>query len=81
MEKENQEKFQCPECESKIIRFRFIVSTKDKNNPYANVMRSLGYAGVDETSPLFKTGVASTLRNRAYESPLIALQRIMGVPK
>ena len=51
------------------------------NNPYANVMRSLGYAGVDETSPLFKTGVASTLRNRAYESPLIALQRIMGVPK
>jgi hypothetical protein len=51
------------------------------NNPYFNIMRGLGYAGVDETSPLFKTGVGATLRNRAYESPLIALQRMMGVPK
>ena len=41
MEKENQEKFQCPECESKNIRFRFKVSTKDKNNPYANVTEEI----------------------------------------
>ena len=34
MTKENQEKFQCPECDSKNIKFRFKVNTKDKNNPY-----------------------------------------------
>jgi hypothetical protein len=51
MEKENQEKFQCPECESKNIRFRFNVSTTDKNNPYANVTEEIsalvvyGYTG------------------------------------
>ena len=36
MQKENKEKLQCPECESKIIRFRFKVNTKEKNNAYAN---------------------------------------------
>ena len=41
MEKENQEKFQCPECESNNIRFRFKVSTTDKNNPYANVTEEI----------------------------------------
>jgi len=41
MAKENQEKFQCPECESKNIRFRFKVNTKDKNNAYANVSEEI----------------------------------------
>ena len=41
MQKENQEKLQCPECESKIIRFRFKVNTKEKNNAYANVTEEM----------------------------------------
>ena len=39
MQKENQEKLQCPECESKNIRFRFKVNTKEKNNAYANLFK------------------------------------------
>ena len=41
MQKENQEKLQCPECESKKIRFRFKVNTKEKNNAYANVTEEM----------------------------------------
>ena len=41
MQKENQEKLQCPECESKKIRFRFKVNTKEKNNAYANVTEEI----------------------------------------
>lgn len=41
MVKEKQEKFQCPECESKKIRFRFKVNSKDTNNAYANVTEEI----------------------------------------
>ena len=41
MQKENQEKLQCPECESTKIRFRFKVNTKEKNNAYANVTEEM----------------------------------------
>ena len=41
MQKENQDKFQCPECESKNIKFRFKVNRKDKNNAYANVTEEI----------------------------------------
>ena len=41
MQKENQENLQCPECESKNIRFRFKVNTKEKNNAYANVTEEI----------------------------------------
>ena len=41
MQKENQEKLQCPECESTKIRFRFKVNTKEKNNAYANVTEEI----------------------------------------
>ena len=41
MQKENQERLQCPECESKNIRFRFKVNTKEKNNAYANVTEEM----------------------------------------
>ena len=41
MQKENQEKLQCPECESTKIRFRFKVNTKEKNNAYANVAEEM----------------------------------------
>ena len=41
MQKENQDKFQCPECESKNIKFKFKVNRKDKNNAYANVTEEI----------------------------------------
>ena len=41
MQKENQEKLQCPECESTKIRFRLKVNTKEKNNAYANVTEEM----------------------------------------
>jgi len=41
MQKENKDKFQCPECESKNIKFRFKVNRKDKNNAYANVTEEI----------------------------------------
>ena len=41
MQKENQDKFQCPECESKNIKFKFNVNRKDKNNAYANVTEEI----------------------------------------
>ena len=55
MAKENQEKFQCPECESKNIRFRFKVNKKDKNNAYANVSEEIQCANcfMDIGSKLF----------------------------
>ena len=55
MTKENQEKFQCPECDSKNIRFRFKVNTKEKNNAYANVSEEIqcGNCFMDIPSNLF----------------------------
>ena len=41
MQKENQDKFQCAECESKNIKFKFKVNRKDKNNAYANVTEEI----------------------------------------
>ncbi len=41
MQKEKQEKIQCPECESKNVRFRFKVNSKEKNNAYANVTEEM----------------------------------------
>ena len=36
-----QEKYQCPECESETIRFKFKVKNNDKNSAYANVIEEI----------------------------------------
>ena len=41
MQNENQNNYKCPECESEIIRLRFKVSSKEKNNAYANVTEEI----------------------------------------
>ena len=41
MSTEYQEKYQCPECESEIIRFKFKVKNNDKNSAYANVIEEI----------------------------------------
>ena len=41
MQKNNHDKYRCPECESETIRFRFKVTPKDKNNAYANVTEEI----------------------------------------
>ena len=50
MQIENQEKLQCPECESKNIRFRFKVNTKEKNNASASVLLSKALVASSKTS-------------------------------
>ena len=49
------------------------------NNPYFNIMRGLGYAGTDEGSGLYKTGVTSALRNRGNEGFFNNVQALMGI--
>ena len=49
------------------------------NNPYFNIMRGLGYAGTDESSGLYKTGVTSALRNRGNEGFFNNVQALMGI--
>ena len=41
MSKDLKEKYQCPECESETIRFKFKVSNSDKNSAYANVSEEI----------------------------------------
>ena len=41
MQKENQEFFKCPECDSETIRFRFKVNSKNQNRAYANVTEEI----------------------------------------
>ena len=41
MQKEKQNKYQCPECESTTIRFKFKVNNNDKTSPYANVTEEI----------------------------------------
>ena len=43
MNNENKEKYQCPECESKNIRFKFKVNNKNKNknDPYSHVTEEI----------------------------------------
>ena len=41
MSKDLKEKYQCPECESETIRFKFKVSNSDKNSAYANVTEEI----------------------------------------
>ena len=64
MAKENQEKFQCPECDSKNIRLRFKVNTKDKNNAYANVSEEIqcGNCFMDIPANVFFLKMIMTLR-------------------
>ena len=50
------------------------------NNMYFNALRNLGYAGVDEESGLFNTGVASGLRNPTFNQGFFpAVQGLMGI--
>ena len=49
------------------------------DNPYFNIMRGLGYAGTDEESGLYKTGVTSALRNRGNEGFFKNVQALMGI--
>ena len=51
------------------------------NNPYFNIMRGLGYAGTDENSGLFNTGVAPALRNRGDEGFFRSVQSLMSGKK
>ena len=41
MSTEYKEKYQCPECESETIRFKFKVKNNDKNSAYANVIEEI----------------------------------------
>ena len=41
MEKRKKHKYQCPECESTTIRFKFKVNNNDKTSPYANVTEEI----------------------------------------
>ena len=41
MSTEYKEKYQCPECESEIIRYKFKVKNNDKNSAYANVTEEI----------------------------------------
>ena len=41
MSRDLKEKYQCPECESEAIRFKFKVSNSDKNSAYANVTEEI----------------------------------------
>ena len=41
MSNENIEKYQCPECESKTIRFKFKVNNKNKNDAYTDVTEEI----------------------------------------
>jgi len=41
MQRENLDRYKCPECDSETIRFRFKVTAKDKNNAYANVTEEI----------------------------------------
>ncbi len=41
MKNENKEEYQCPECESKTIRFKFKVNNKDKNDAYSDVTEEI----------------------------------------
>tara|TARA_R110002012_G_scaffold105387_2_gene246281 strand:+ start:853 stop:1581 length:729 start_codon:yes stop_codon:yes gene_type:complete len=51
------------------------------DNPYFNIVRGLGYAGVDKNSGLFNTGVASALRNRGNEGFFRNVQSLMSGEK
>ena len=41
MSKDFKQKYQCPECESETIRFKFKVNNNDKNSAYANVTEEI----------------------------------------
>ena len=41
MSTEYKDKYQCPECESETIRFKFKVKNNDKNSAYANVIEEI----------------------------------------
>ena len=41
MNNENKEKYQCPECESKNIRFKFKVNNRNKNDAYSHVTEEI----------------------------------------
>ena len=41
MSKDLKEKYQCPECESETIKFKFKVSNSEKNSAYANVTEEI----------------------------------------
>ena len=41
MSKDFKQKYQCPECNSETIRFKFKVSNNDKNSAYANVTEEI----------------------------------------
>ena len=48
------------------------------NNPYFNIVRGIDYAGTDENSGLFNTGVAPALRNRGDEGFFRSVQSLMS---
>ena len=41
MQKEKIDKYQCPECQSKTIRFKFRVKNSDKTSAYADVTEEI----------------------------------------
>ena len=41
MNNENKEKYQCPECESKNIRFKFKVNNRNNNDAYSDVTEEI----------------------------------------
>ena len=55
MRKEKQDKYQCPECESTKIRFKFKVNNSNKTSFYANVTEEIQCANcfMDISSNVF----------------------------
>lgn len=49
------------------------------NNMWVNALKELGYAGIDEGSGQFQTGVSPALRNRGNEGFFNNVQSLMGI--
>ena len=55
MSTEYKEKYQCPECESETIRFKFKVKNNDKNSAYANVFVINKGSNIEENKTIWNS--------------------------